>query len=900
MVGLVYGPLPTAHGATSGPDLTISVDDGGQPFTQPPRDDPKHVGGTWTATIRNVGSQATSAATKVHVACGGYFCLVGGTFIDPGGDGWVCEGNETSDLICTNDTLLAPGESLPPLKAPIAVASWRTSTVYATWVLSNDSDTNAADNTVDIATPVVDTIRTHLTLSVADSGKPFAPAPNEAPYTVGGEWTAVVRNTGTVASSGITTVRVGCSGYFCLVGGYFVGAGGTGWACDGDQSEHLVCTNETPVPAGGSLAPLVVPVAPWRDNNVYATLSLENPSDNNTDDNAVEISSPVTSREPAGGDMVVNLRANQPMFNAGGKGAYTITARNAGTAAMEGTITLYPAINYGTSQASGDGWTCDAATGECTRPGPVAPGEVLPPVTATTEQFPLTGTPSQVWESASVTADNDTNYGNSQGIYLKTTVTPDDADLTATLTDGGAPFTIGGDGHYTITVHNVGTGAANGEISVIYPTTIPQAESVSVNGQGWTCAEGVCTRPGPVAAGQVLPTVTATFHFPSSATVTRVAASTSISVDNDGQNANNQGMGLSTNLVPPAAQLSVTYVAMGDSYSAGEGLYSNPDPRITYYPAGGVGAANGPYDEGTDDPQAFNSCHRHRAAYGRLLAQDADLGRMLHVACSGAVTDDFFNKNNNTNQNEPPQLDKLAGDIGETTKVVTLTIGGNDAWFERGLDRCIEGPRPPDATHSWYWYNPAGCSRDKTFTQAVANRIAQLDGRKLRTSLQVVPPVHPIAEVLSNIHKRAPHATIYIAGYPRFFGSNFEPAAPLSRKMVCRVGKLNLPIGLGDFWVERRDAGWMNDQGNALNKVIRHQVDIAAQADSSLSVRYVSPGLFSGHGLCDDSKPWLNGLIMAEAPWSPLGVDSASFHPTAEGQKLGYEEAFKRRMAQAR
>jgi hypothetical protein len=800
----------------------------------------------------------------VHVACQGYFCLVGGTFINPGGDGWVCEGNETSDLTCTNDTLLAPGESLPPLKAPIAVDPWRTSTVYATWVLSNDSDTNAADDTVDIATPVVDTIRTHLTLSVADSGKPFAPAPNEAPYTVGGEWTAVVRNTGTVASSGTTTVRIGCSGYFCSVGGYFVGAGGTEWACDGDQSERLVCTNATPVPAGGSLAPLVVPVAPWRDNNnVYATFSLENPSDNNTDDNAVEISSPTTSREPAGGDMVVNLRANQPMFNAGGKGTYTITARNAGTAAIEGTISLYASTNYGASQASGDGWTCDAATGECTRPGPVAPGEVLPPVTATTEQFPLIGTPSQVRAGATVTTDNDPNPGNSQGIYLTTTVTPDDADLTATLTDGGAPFTIGGDGHYTITVHNVGTGAANGDISVIYQTAIPQAESVSVNGQGWSCADGTCTRPGPVAAGQVLPPVTATFHFPSSATVMRIDASTSVSVDNDGQNANNQGIRLSTNLVPSAARPSVTYVAMGDSYSAGEGLGPPAGP---------------PYLPGTDISEPYrNQCHRHQGAYSQRLAEMWRLPAPKFVACSGAITADYKNANAENNfhtvgELEHPQKEALS----TATKIVTFTFGGNDAGFVKVIETCtyegFQNVRPDPH-----------CSKAKKYA----------DFRK-ETDAAIAAVSGKLANVISDVLNTAPDAHVFVADYPIPFGTFYTGKNPPD---ACKIGRVDLknvwkgpiPIPYTDLFVDADDASWINHEAAKLNRAIQQAVSTV----NSSRVTYVPiTGGFSGHRFCDSQASWLNEVAGSyDGATKEQKLWSGSFHPKDAGQKA-YAQRF--------
>jgi hypothetical protein len=345
-----------------------------------------------------------------------------------------------------------------------------------------------------------------------------------------------------------------------------------------------------------------------------------------------------------------------------------------------------------------------------------------------------------------------------------------------------------------------------------------------------------------------------------------------------------------TTTIPPTTTTTpatTTYVAMGDSYSAGEGLYD--DPANVYYPTGGVGTANGPYDSGTDDPQLFNSCHRHKAAYGRLLAHDADLGPMNHTACSGAVTDDFYNTNHDS-PNEPPQFSTL-DQVGATTKVVTLTIGGNDAGFVRVLDRCTNGWRGNFKT---FFINTGwGCSKDKEFTDTVHKHISYLGGAK-QPSVIVGPKIHPISEVLADIHKKAPNATIYIAGYPQFFGTNFSYIGDAPSRNVCIVG---LPLGTM-MSIDSRDALWIDSQGAYLNRVIRDQVSVAAK--KGIPVRYVSPGLFIGHGLCDESKPWLNSLIVVDPRDGDPGPDSASFHPTAEGQKLGYEEAFKRRMTQAR
>ena len=93
----------------------------------------------------------------------------------------------------------------------------------------------------------------------------------------------------------------------------------------------------------------------------------------------------------------------------------------------------------------------------------------------------------------------------------------------------------------------------------------------------------------------------------------------------------------------------VAYAALGDSYSSGEGTFV--------------------YQPGSNDPAAFNSCHRSSLAYGPRLDRDAKLGGMIFAACSGALTDDFYTSNR-SNPREPAQLDQLAT-VGATVKIVT-------------------------------------------------------------------------------------------------------------------------------------------------------------------------------------------------------------------------------------
>jgi GDSL-like Lipase/Acylhydrolase family len=115
------------------------------------------------------------------------------------------------------------------------------------------------------------------------------------------------------------------------------------------------------------------------------------------------------------------------------------------------------------------------------------------------------------------------------------------------------------------------------------------------------------------------------------------------------------------------------YTAMGDSYSSGEG--------------------NTPYDPGTD---ATSGCHRSAAAYGRqFAAAQSGIGNpgIQHIACSGATITSLMT----TGQNgEQPQISQMF----PGSKLVTVTIGGNDIGFADVLKSCIANSATCESTYN--------------------------------------------------------------------------------------------------------------------------------------------------------------------------------------------------------
>ena len=153
------------------------------------------------------------------------------------------------------------------------------------------------------------------------------------------------------------------------------------------------------------------------------------------------------------------------------------------------------------------------------------------------------------------------------------------------------------------------------------------------------------------------------------------------------------------------------YVALGDSYSAGEGAYQ-------------VQA----------DLAPDNRCRRTSQAYFHAIVNTFRFRKgSAFWACSGATTNDVLSGGGG----QPPQVSRVTAD----TSLVTLSIGGNDVGFAHVL---------------------AGCVVRFPWSEGCRQQGPQIDARmqKLRVALR---------DVLSKITTTAPLARVIVVGYPRIF-----------------------------------------------------------------------------------------------------------------------------------
>jgi hypothetical protein len=298
------------------------------------------------------------------------------------------------------------------------------------------------------------------------------------------------------------------------------------------------------------------------------------------------------------------------------------------------------------------------------------------------------------------------------------------------------------------------------------------------------------------------------------------------------------------------------YVAMGDSYSSGEG--------------------NGSYTLDGNTNTSADMCHRSLNSYPEDLftVLPYSTGSFTDVACSGAETHDFIYPN--AQNHEAAQIS--AAGLGNSTNVVTFTIGGDDAGFGEALKGCVH----------FLLVQGYGCSKNTRLLGQVAARIAALQGLASANTPQGYPIIS-IPALLQQIHQDAPHASIFVGGYPHLFGSStqyFQADVTRPGKYVCGVAipPLNLAAT-----IDYADAQWINSETDALDNAIAAAVS-QAQAHG-IPVTYVGavPGVFQTHGLCDSGTLWFHPASWNILAWMP---DKSSFHPTTVGQQQGYEVAF--------
>lgn len=282
----------------------------------------------------------------------------------------------------------------------------------------------------------------------------------------------------------------------------------------------------------------------------------------------------------------------------------------------------------------------------------------------------------------------------------------------------------------------------------------------------------------------------------------------------------------------PAAPPVVSYVAFGDSYSAGEGV----EP---YH-------ANA--DNGKNTPGHGNACHRSPGGYPELVYKELRLRHPgpseLHFqACSGAVMSDVVGPTERFG--EVPQLDQ--GWLDERTTHVTISISGNDAGFGDIVRGCM--------------LTLTDClSRDFRLTRdGVVDPEPLVDYEpKIIAGLRL-----PLVGLLGEIRKRGPQAEITLVAYPRIVWSDGAGS------------------GVGCALLSQDVTRWFKE----MTDLLVTEMEAAAR---EAGVGFADPRrAFLNHEACSSvDEQWINAVVAYSSSGSGRKVPgTGTFHPKARGHE---------------
>ncbi|WP_439691535.1 SGNH/GDSL hydrolase family protein [Curtobacterium sp. SP.BCo] len=274
------------------------------------------------------------------------------------------------------------------------------------------------------------------------------------------------------------------------------------------------------------------------------------------------------------------------------------------------------------------------------------------------------------------------------------------------------------------------------------------------------------------------------------------------------------------------------YVALGDSYSAGYGL---SDP--TRLPTSACGQSARDYP------------HRIAARFGLALTD---------VTCGGATSADVTAGFQFTGV--PPQIRSLS----ERTRLVTLTIGGNDADLFGTAASCLAISAK----------GPVFSGRDAPSCRStlVSDGVDQL-GAKIQSRVAL-----GIADTLAAVRAAAPNAVIVFLGYPAIF-----PDAEHTPKGGCFRSALDLGTLTGSF--PTNTYPFTNTDVRYLHGVQEELNEVSESAARAAGVRFVD--VFSStqaHSACATKKPYVAGVSLdGTANLRRIDLQPGALHPNTRG-----------------
>lgn len=312
---------------------------------------------------------------------------------------------------------------------------------------------------------------------------------------------------------------------------------------------------------------------------------------------------------------------------------------------------------------------------------------------------------------------------------------------------------------------------------------------------------------------------------------------------------------------PDLARLRLPYLALGDSYSSGEGDIGRTQSGGKFYLPGTdvLGSLKNKIPE--------EKCHISINSYPYLLRMNMGLtnDRMKSVACSGAKIRDINGAGEYKGQDNSQKVPRLMGVDGSSglqdqalyqftpgriqqidfirryqPKTVTLTIGGNDTGFDNKVRACILN-------------NPATtCATDKAKAE-IAQTIRQ--------------QYQPLKKLYEDIQQASPSTRVFVLGYPQF---------------ITNLGNFCSLTGA----VSQEERRMMVEAVSYLNQVVKTAANNAGVTYVDIEDSLYRNGIFSDHRLCGQGEDYITGpddyKVRAEI--------QELFHPNKDGHWAIYSK----------
>ncbi|MEJ0034804.1 MAG: GDSL-type esterase/lipase family protein [Gammaproteobacteria bacterium] len=275
-----------------------------------------------------------------------------------------------------------------------------------------------------------------------------------------------------------------------------------------------------------------------------------------------------------------------------------------------------------------------------------------------------------------------------------------------------------------------------------------------------------------------------------------------------------------------------SYVALGDSYSSGEGV--------------------GPFFAGSDT--ATDECHRSTRAYSTLIHVPSNLTPISKrtdalfnfIACSGAETINVT-AGGESYKSEPPQLAPV-NRVDSSRDLVTITVGGNDAQFIPILKYCLAH------TH---------CNDLKPF-----GPYSDLELGELFPALAILVGVR-MFDLFTEIRDATPNAATLVMDYP-----------------LLVSGRECLVSGIPGTFINLSadEQSFMRDATQQLDTAVKYAAALAGVHFAS-TIEH-----FAGHEVCGSQENWINGLVPYNVPatFHPTARGQAEYAQVANDYLQGH------------